>query len=149
MVKNIASFNLSEQLLGTLETLSKQKGLSKSVLVERLLVIGLKTAVELTAEQRYHFSRCVIENKCTDMLRLSGIMVYVGGLSDQIALICALQSDLNYKKNREIRNGIMKVSIFELLEDIKDFDKNVFDKTISEIAKYKKLRDEYFYLYPK
>ena len=149
MVKNIASFNLNENLLGTLETLSKSKGLSKSVLVERLVTVGLKSEVELTAEQRYHFSRCVIQNKCADILRLSGILMFEGGVSDQISVLMALQLKLQNQKNRENRYGIMKMSIFEVLEDVKAFDKNVFDKIIHENFRYKKLLDEYFYLYKK
>ena len=149
MVKHIASFNLDEKVLGTIETLSKQKGLSKSVLVERMVIIGLKNAVELTAEQRYHFARCVISNRCIDTLRLAGILVFEGGLSEQILLICALQHDLENKKSREIRNGIMKVSIFEILEDIRRFDKNVFDKTLEEMSRFRKLKSEYLSLYPK
>lgn len=148
MVKNIASFNLTDNVLGTLETLSKQKGLSKSVLVERLLSIALRNEIDLTSEQRYHFSRNVIDNRCLDVLRLAGITMFEGGLSDKIVLICALQTDLEHKKTREIRNGIMKLSIFELLEDIKRFDKNVFDKTMIEMGRYRKLKAEYLLLYP-
>jgi len=148
MVKHVSSFNLDETVLGTIETLSKQKGLSKSVLVERFLISGLKNEVELTAEQRYHFSRCVIQNRCSDTLRLAGILMFDGGLSEQIVLLCTLQYDLQNKKNREIRNGIMKLSIFDILEDVKRFDKNIFDKTMSEIKRFRKLVDEYRELYP-
>lgn len=148
-MKHISSFNIDEKVLSTIETLSKQKGLSKSVLVERFIVSGLKNESELTAEQRYHFSRCVIQNRCTDVLKIGGILQFEGSLSENILLICAIQHDLDKKKNREIRNGITKLSIFEILEDVRSFDKNVFDDLVVGMIRFKKLRDEYFNLYPK
>lgn len=148
MSKNKATFNLDEKILGTIETLSKQKGLSKSVLVEQMITVGLKDAVVLTAAQRYHFSRCVIENRCLDTLKLAGILVFEGSLSEKILLICALEYDLDKKKHREFRNGIVKLSIFELLEEVKAFDKDVFAKTMHEMSRFRKLRDEYLQLYP-
>jgi len=144
----VASFNIDEKVLGTIETLSKQKGLSKSVLVEQMITVGLRNAVELTAAQRYHFARCVISNRCLDSLRLSGILMFEGGLSEQFMLICALEYDLRAKKNRQIRNGIVKMSIFEILEDIKAFDMDLFNKTLLEMNRFKKLKAEYLALYP-
>lgn len=148
MTKNIISVSLDENLLGTIDTLSKQKGISKSGLIERFVHIGLKSDSDLTPEQRYHFARCVFVNRCSDLLRLHGIVVHEGGLDDKFTLIVALYPDFSTRKNRQSRYAIYEMSIFELLNEIKEFDKEIFQNCCKILRKNRKLSDAYFYLYP-
>jgi hypothetical protein len=149
LVKVPVSLSMDENYIKTIETLSKQKGLSKSAVVERLCSIGLKYDSDLTPEQRYHFGRCVFIDRCSDILRLHSIVVHEGGISDKFMLIVALSTSICTKKSRESRNAIYNLSVFELLNDLKGFDKDIFNDCIAHLNKNRKLSDEYFELYPR
>ena len=148
MVKKIASFNIKDTALGMIEQISTSLAESKSEIVERAIFEYCKSSWELTAEQRYHSHRETILKKCVETLKLSSITAHEGGVSDQIMLIMALVRNSKYQRINEIRNGIQKISLFELLNDVKGWDKNVFDKITSNMSEFKKLKEEYFNLYP-
>jgi len=149
MAKVPVSLSMDENYVKTIETLGKQKGLSKSALVERLVSVGLKFDSDLTPEQRYHFGRCVFIDRCSDILRLHSIVVHEGGISDKFMLIVALSTNICTKKSRESRNAIYNLSVFELLNDLKTFDIDIFNDCVTHLNKSRKLADEYFELYPR
>jgi len=148
LTKQVMSISLDENIIGTINTLSTQKGISKSNLVERLLSVGLKTDSDLTPEQRYHFGRCVFVNRCSDVLKLHGIVEHEGGICDKFRLIVALGTSICTQKNRQSRNAIYELSIFELLNDIGEFDKEIFKECVVILNKNRNLSDKYFNLYP-
>lgn len=148
LAKQVISFSLDENIIGTINTLSTQKGISKSGLAERLFSIGLKFDVDLTPEQRYHFGRCVFIDRCSDILKLHSIVVHEGGICDKIRLIMALGTTIGTHKNRQSRNAIYELSIFELLNDLKEFDKEIYKDSIVILNKNRNLSDKYFNLYP-
>lgn len=142
------SFNLDEKFVNTIETLSRQKNCSKSSLVERLLTISLQKDIDLTPEQRYDFSRCVYVDRCRDILKLQGVLAHEGGICDKFALIVALSGTKTTRSNRKSRNAIYSLSVFELLNDLKAFDIDLFRECKTILFRSRKIYAEYVSLNP-
>ena len=141
-------FNLGADLISTIANIAAKKGSPISDVAETYLTRGVSKEIEITSAERYNFGRIHINGSLDAVLRLFGIKDLEGGLSDKCTVIIALLREKTIQEKSNIRNGIVEVSYFEILNDIKEFDNDLYKKILVKMAKSGRIRDRYLNLYP-
>lgn len=147
--KNKMIVNIDEKLISTIANISAKKGETVSSIVEMYLNKGVSKEIDLTSAERYNFNRIAINGSLDSVLRLFGVLSLEGGLSDKCTVLMALCKEKSLQEKSEIRNGIIEISFYEVLNDIKSFDIALWKKIIINMGKSGRIRNRYFQLYPK
>ena len=142
-------FSISTEVASTISRISSQTGVPENNIVEKYLTRCISGEVELTSAERYNFRRKSINDSIDSVLRLFGILELNDSITRKFgASLYMAQGNLR-GQNREYRNGIIEASLFEILENIREWDINVWKDITSHMAHFGKIRQRYFYLYPK
>jgi len=142
-------FSLDEKTIASISRVSAQMGLPESEIVNKSLDKALSHSTELTSAERYHFQRNSINLALDNVLLLFGIRSFEGGLSEKYKVALYVAHGNNKAKTREYRNGIMEVSLFEILEQIRELDINIWGNLTTVMAQFGQIRKRYLDLYPK
>jgi hypothetical protein len=142
-------YSLSDEVVASISRISSQTATPESVIAEKYLTHCISEEVEMTSAERYHFQRKSINDSLDNVLRLFGINEENGGIQDKFRVALYLAQGNLRGKNREYRNGIIETSIFEILENIREWDNNVWKDLTSHMSYFGKIRIRYFNLYPK
>jgi hypothetical protein len=140
--------SIEEKTVSGISAAAAKRGVPLSQIAQIYLERGLSRDVELTGAERFYFQRDNIERSLNNILTIFGIDMK-GSLSDKFQTLMVLCTAKSRQKNRTIRYGIIETSLFEVLNNLKDMDKNLFDEWCVEMGKYGRIRNRYFNLYPK
>lgn len=146
--KKQIKLNLNLETIKTLANISAKKGALISDVAETYLNRGISKEIEITSAERYNFSRIHINGSLDAVLRLFGIIHFEGGLSDKCTLIVALCREKTIQEKSQMRNGIIEISFFEILNDIKSFDIDIYKRIIVKMSKSGRIKNRYLNLYP-
>ena len=138
--KRQVRYSIDEIMASTIETIAKSKGITDSTVLESLVRTHLTDEFELTPIQRYHWQRSVLESRTDDILKLLGIGTMDGGLSDKIGVLIGCLSLYGGQKIIKSRYAMMELSIFEVVAQISDLDKNIYQKCATYMPKRMKQR---------
>ena len=142
-------YSINEETISTISRISAQMGIPESEIANKYLDRNLSISSELTSAERYHFQRNSINMALDNVLLLFGIHDFSGGLSEKYKVSLYIAHGNSRGKNREYRNGIIELSLFEILEQIRTLDINIWKEITIIMAKFGEIRKRYFYLYPK
>ena len=146
--KNKVCYSIDEKIVSGISASAAKRGIPVSEVAQTYFSAGLARDYELTAAERFYFQRDNIEKSLDNILRIFGI-AQVGSLSDKFQTLCTLCMQKSRQKNRQIRYGIIEVSLFEVLNNIKELDNDLFKEWVIEMSKHGRLRNRYFNLYKK
>lgn len=146
--KKQIKLNLNLETIKTLANISAKKGALISDVAETYLNRGISKEIEITSAERYNFSRIHINGSLDAILRLFGIKDLEGGLSDKCTVIIALLREKTIQEKSQMRNGIVEVSYFEILNEIKGFDIDLYKRIIVKMSKSGRIKNRYLNLYP-
>lgn len=148
MTKVKQCYSFDDKLVASLERVSLKKGISKSAVMEYYAVRGLSNESELTAVERLSYQDKIINGALDSVLEVFNISCNGDILTKfrQALYTCAGISKQKIERNRY---GIMELSLFEVLNNIKESDNALFDKLVVELGYFGRIRQRYFNLYPK
>lgn len=140
-------FSLDEEAVGELERIAMSKGTSKSDVLENYLLKGLTHEQELTSIERYKFFQRVLNLKLDSILALHGT-TQTGTILEKFE-VAFISTSLKSKTDTVTASiKISEISLFETLEDIKEWDIDIFDKCKKIMAKFGRTKQRYLDLYP-
>lgn len=148
MTKCKICMSIDEKYVVGISSAAAKKGVPISEIGQAYFSFMLSRESQLTAAERFYYQRDNVEQSLDNVLRILGISAN-GGLSDKWSVAMALCLQKSRQKNRQSRYAVIEMSLFEVLNDLKEMDKNLFDEWIVEMGKYGRIKDRYFYLYPK
>jgi len=149
MSKSKLTVSINENLVGSVNSVSSRKGIPISEIVGKYITFGLKQEIELTAAERYHFQRQSLNSGLDNVLRLFSIKMEDAGLTDKFQTCLSLSQGFLRLKKREYRYAVIEQSVFELLNNVKDMDLNLFDIWLTDMSVFGKMKQRYLLLYPK
>lgn len=141
-------YSLEEKIVSGISAAAAKRGITESEVLQNILTLGLAKDHELTMAERFHFQRESINKSLDNLLLLFGVSVQ-GGLSDKFQTLTTLCMQMSRQKTRKSRYAVMEQSLFEVLNDLKDMDIDLFTEWTTYMSKHGRLRQRYFYLYPK
>lgn len=148
MAKVKQCYSFEDKLVASIERVSLKKGISKSEVVNNYAVRGLSKEHELTAVERLKYQDEIINGALDSVLAVFKISCD-GDILLKFRHALYTCAGISKQKIERNRYGIMELSLFEVLNDIKDSDMALFDKLIIEMGSFGRIRQRYFNLYPK
>ncbi len=148
MTKCRKCYSIDEKIVAGISASAAKRGITESEVAQSILHSGLAKDTELTMAERFHFKRESI-NKSLDNLLIMFSVRLEGGLSDKFQVLTTLCSQMSRQKTRKSRYAVVEQSIFEVLNDVKEMDIDLYEEWTSELNKHGRMRERYFYLYPK
>jgi hypothetical protein len=130
MVKERFSISIDEDIIKTIASLSNQTGLSKSYIVNKWILEGLKNDNRLSASERYFFSRKIITN-C-----IEGLLMSIGYESKNIdihnnIIILYLIPSICFRTEKEY--NLFRLSIFQVIDSIHIHDTKLHEEIIDSL----------------
>ena len=146
-IKSKSVFSIDQKIIGQIERVAMSKGISKSEVVEKYLTHSLAHEAELTSIERYIFFRTVIESKLNNILLLQKI-VSNGDIIEKIEAAFISMTMKTHTHAVTQNKNLMELGIFEVFEDIKSWDSELFDKCSKIMSRFGRTRKRYLALYP-
>ena len=148
MSKHKICLSIDEKIVAGLSAAAAKRGTPISEIAQTYFSRMLSHDIELTAAERFYFQRDNVERSLDNVLTILGISSN-GGLSDKWGVSLALCLAKSRQKNRQSRYAVIELSLFEILNNIKEMDINLFEEWVIEMGKYGRIKNRYFNLYPK
>lgn len=140
-------YYINEETWGELARVSAAKAISISELIENYVLHGLSHEVELSGIERYTAKkRNIILG--VDAILLTLNCVVNGTLQQKIDVLCALLAGISVASPLRGVKSIGELSLFEVLNDIKEWDYDLFSEIKRNMGKYRYIRNRYLALYP-
>lgn len=149
MTKVRKCYSIDDQNCGQIGRIASQKGVTESDIINDYIEKSLACEIELTSVERYHYQRVCIMKSLDSILRLCGVTQMEGGCVDKFRLALYVCHGNSVQKNRQFRHGEFELSLFEVLNSIKDMDINIFNQILTDMAHFGRIRNRYLSLYPK
>ena len=140
-------YYLNDETWGELARVAATKAISISELVEKYVLHGLSHEVELSGIERYTAKKRNIILAVDAILTTLNCVVN-GTLQQKIDILCALISGISVASPLRGVKTIGELSIFEVLNEIKEWDYDLFLEIKRNMGKYRYLRNRYLALYP-
>jgi len=148
MTKQKICLSIDEKIVSGLSSAASKRGVPISEIAQTYFSRMLCREIELTAAERFYFQRDNIERSLDNVLKILGVSSN-GGLSDKWGVSMALCLAKSRQKNRQSRYAVIELSLFEILNNLKEMDINLFEEWIVEMGKHGRIKNRYFNLYPK
>jgi len=148
MSKQKICLSIDEKMVAGLSSAAAKRGIPISEIAQTYFSRMLCHEIELTAAERFYFQRDNIEKSLDNVLTILGVSSN-GGLSDKWGVSMALCLAKSRQKNRQSRYAVIELSLFEILNNLKDMDINLFEEWVIEMGKYGRIKNRYFNLYPR
>lgn len=149
MTKVRKCYSIDDQNCGQIGRIASQKGVTESDIINDCIEKSLATEIELTSVERYHYQRVCVMKSLDSILRLCGITQMEGGCIDKFRLALYVCHGNSVQKNRQFRHGEFELSLFEVLNSIKDMDINIYGQILTDMSHFGRIRNRYLSLYPK
>lgn len=133
--------------IGQVDMVARARGVSFSEVIDYALVRYFQTCSELTAAERFLYREELINLKLDGLLSVFSSTCLKGVFDKFSTCLYLCTGFLGHKKDK-IRRELMESSIFEVLNLIKEWDKNVFDKCLTEMDKTGRIKGRYVKKYP-
>jgi len=131
-MKERFSISIDEDIIKSVASISNKTGLSKSYIVNRWILDGLKRDNRLSRTERYYFSKRIIIDTINSLFISKGLECKIGDIHTCIIILWSIP-DITFSSQREI--NLFKLSLCGLLDDIKEHDRSIFENIINSLNK--------------
>ena len=142
MAKQSISSRMDEEIIGEIERSAQKRGVPKSEILEKAAAHWLAQDVELTAIERAEAKKVII-NQALD--RVSSIL-YIeckGDLVSKTTTLIAVCSGFSVTFPLRENTKLAELSLFEVLQDIQDYDKGIFAEILPILKRFKKIYSKF------
>lgn len=128
------------EIIAGIQRSAQKRGESISSITERALSQFLATDCELTAYERMQYKKIIIENSLDNIANGLNLKVF-GDISAKTITILAICAGFDNIHPLRDSTKNAKLSLFEVLTDIKEYDNGLFNEILPYVKKFKKLHN--------
>lgn len=138
--KGSFSRQIDIEIIGGLERVAQKRGESVAHIAEVAFTQFLSTDVELTSLERANYKKIGIELALDSLGSVLNVPLKGDILTKTYTIMAICSGFDNIFPLRE-STKIAKLSLFEILTDIRDYDKGLFEEILPQLKRFRKLHD--------
>ncbi len=124
------SISLDEDIIKTVSSLSTQTGLSKSYIITKWILEGLKDDNRLSSTERYFFSKRIINNCIEGLFMSIGYNSINIDIQNSVIILYSIPS-ICFRTEKEYE--LFRLSIFQLIDKIQTHDTKLHESIIDSL----------------
>lgn len=138
--KGSFSRQIDMELIGGLERAAQKRGETVTQVAETAFARYLSMDVELTSLERQNYKKKCIELSLSNIGHMLNVPLE-GDILAKTHTIMAICAGFDNIFPLRDSTKIAKLSLFEVLTDIRDYDKGLFEEIIPQLKRFRKLSD--------